>query len=258
MSKEVFGTIAARWSCTRFRPIETDKLLQCVQAAALAPSSGNIQNWSFTIVTDIDMIRQMYHHTLEQEAFLSAMAAVIVCGDVNHAHTMYGLRGKRLYTVQNCAAAIENLLLASTALGIASLWVGAFDEDAISEMFGIPNEKHRPQAILLFGYPAEEPKTKDRRKLQDIVFWNKFGNRIKRPHLMYLDWATEWRNYGKKIRAHLEWAMRHRGREQEEHVPKGRRELAAEQVREMKEKSIEHLDKAKKRLSDVFRGLKKR
>ena len=83
----LFWTIATRRSCTRFlpRPLEMDKVLQIVQAGALAPSSGNLQNWSFIVVTDIDRIRELYHHTLDQEAFLSATAAIVITGDEDHA-----------------------------------------------------------------------------------------------------------------------------------------------------------------------------
>jgi len=260
MLKEVFAVMAARRTCKRYtpRPVELDKLLQIIQAGALAPSSGNIQNWSFTLITDIDLIRSLYHHTLEQEPFLSAMAGILVCGDVNHAHTMYGLRGKRLYTTQNCAAAIENMLLAATALNLGSTWIGAFDEDAVSEMFGVPNEKHRPQAIILFGYPAEEPLEKETRFLDNIVFYNKFGNRVKRPHLMYLDWATEWKNMAKKLRVHFNWAKHdmQKKKESKEEKP-SKRSDAMGQLKEFKNKSGESFDDAKKKISDVFKGLKK-
>lgn len=201
---DLFAVIAGRRSVKRFtpQPVEMDKILQVIQAGSLAPSSGNIQNWSFLIVTDTDKIRELYHHTLDQEPFLSAMAAVIVCGDVEYAHSMYGMRGKRLYTVQNCAAAIQNMLLAAHAVGLGACWIGAFDEDKVAVMFNIPSHRHRPQAILLFGYPAEEPDPKERKPLQDIVFFNKFGNKVLRPHLVFFDWATEWRNQARNVKEH--------------------------------------------------------
>ena len=48
----------------------------------------------------------------------------------NQAERYYGLRGERLYTVQNCAAAIENMLIEAQSLGLGTNWVGGFDEDA--------------------------------------------------------------------------------------------------------------------------------
>lgn len=203
-SHDIFGVMAGRRSTKRFspHPVELDKVLQIIQAGTLAPSSGNIQNWSFIVITDVGKIRALYHHTLDQDPFLSAMAAVIVCGDVEYAHSMYGMRGKRLYTVQNCAAAIQNMLLAAQAIGLGACWIGAFDEDKVSLMFNIPNHRHRPQAIILFGYPAEEPEPKGAKALESVVFFNEFGNRVLRPHLVFYDWATEWRNQAKNVKEH--------------------------------------------------------
>src|SRR4051812_16841523 len=103
----IFPLLADRRSVKAFlpKPVEMDKVLQVIQAGTLAPSSGNIQNWTFLVITDIEKIRDLYHHTLDQEPFLSAMSAIIVCGDIQEAYTLYGMRGKRLYTIQNCAAA---------------------------------------------------------------------------------------------------------------------------------------------------------
>jgi nitroreductase len=207
--RDIFAVIADRRSTKQFtsQPVEVDKILQVIQAGTMAPSSGNIQNWSFVVVTDIDQIRNMYEYTLNQEPFLSAMAAVIVCGDVEYAHTMYGMRGKRLYTIQNCAAATENMLLAAHALGLGASWIGAFDEDKISLMFGIPQSQHRPQAIILLGYAVNgDVEPKHIKELPDVVFFNKYGSRALRPHLMTYDWAQEWRLQGQKIKSHLSHA----------------------------------------------------
>lgn len=203
-SENIFTVIANRRTIKRFapHPVEMDKVLQIIQAGALAPSSGNMQNWNFVVITDIDKIRELYHHTLDQEPFLSAMAAVIVCGDVEYAHSMYGMRGKRLYTIQNCAASIQNMLLAAHAIGVGSCWIGAFDEDKVATMFNIPSHRHRPQAIILLGYAAEEPEPKTTKPLADLVFFNMFGNRVLRPHLIFYDWATEWRKQAKNVKEH--------------------------------------------------------
>jgi nitroreductase len=205
---DLFSIIADRRSIKRFtsKPVELDKVLQAIQAGALAPSSGNLQNWSFIVITDLERIRAMYNHTLNQEPFLSAMAAVIICGDVEHAHTMYGMRGKRLYTIQNCAAAAQNMLLAAHAIGLGAIWIGAFDEERIASMFKIPDHQHRPQAILLFGYPDYTPEPKQLKPLDSIVYFNEFGNKVLRPHLVFFDWVKEWRLQGQKMKSHLQYA----------------------------------------------------
>ena len=203
--RDLFVCMADRRSVKHFtsQPVEMDKLLQIVQAGSLAPSSGNIQNWNFVVITDTDLIRKMYDHTLNQEPFLTAMAAIVVCGDVIYAHTMYGMRGKRLYTIQNCAAATQNMLLAAHALELGAVWIGAFDEDKISFMLSIPNHQHRPQAIILLGYPLDQAEPKEIKPLDALVFFNKFGSRVLRPHLITYDWAQEWRLQAQKLKSHL-------------------------------------------------------
>jgi nitroreductase len=270
---DLFEIIARRRSCRRFspRPVEFDKVLQCIQAGALAPSSGNIQNWGFITVTDVDIIRNLYHHTLEQEPFLSAMSAIIVVGDTDHAHTMYGMRGKRLYTIQNCAAATENILLVAEALGLGAIWIGAFDEDKVCEIFGIPNGKFRPQAIVLLGYSAYEPEPRNVRNLDSITYYNKFGNRVKRPHLMYFDWSTEWLKLKKKVRDHTAWIRDEVGKKGGKGgaPPQGEDAQAAEQhagpqddsrfkdLKEMHEKSKASVQQARSKIRDVISNLKK-
>ncbi len=246
---DVFWAIANRRSVTRFlpRPLEMDKILQIVQAGALAPSSGNIQNWSFIVVTDLERIRGLYHHTLDQEPFLSATAAVIVVGDEAHADRLYGLRGKRLYTVQNCAAAMQNMLLAATALGVGSVWIGAFDEDRIGSLFGIPSTS-RPQSIILLGYPEIVPEPKERKPLDTLVYFNSFGNRVQRPHLVLYDWATEWRLQAQKAKAHLQhMAARARAKGPDRHV----------RLSEARESASQAMLRAKGRMRSVIEGLKK-
>jgi len=241
---DVFWAIAARRSYTRFLPppVEMDKILQITQAGALAPSSGNLQNWSFIIVTDLDRIRELYHHSLDQEPFLSATAAVIVVGDEESAYRLYGVRGKKLYTIQNCAAAIQNMLLAATALGVGSVWIGAFDEDKVATLFDIPPSA-RPQAIILIGYPEAEPEPKERKPLDTLVYFNAWGNRVQRPHLVMYDWATEWRLQAQKAKAHLQ------------HL--ARRAPHRIHVARAKETAAQAMLDARERMRSVIDGLKK-
>ena len=192
-SMSVFGAILKRRTCRKFasQPVELEKIFEIITAGTHAPSSGNLQNWSFVIVTEKPKIRALYHHTLEQEAFMSAPVAVIVCGDNDIAEKYYGLRGKRLYTIQNCAACIENMLLAAETLGIGACWIGAFDEEKIDAMFTIPATV-RAQAILLLGYSEDEPEPKEQKRIENLVYFNTYGQTLKKPYLVYRDYSKEW------------------------------------------------------------------
>lgn len=249
-AEDIFAVMAGRKTVKRFslQPVELDKVLQVIQAGGLAPSSGNIQNWSFIVLTDVGKIRDLYDLSMQQEPFLSAMSAIVVCGDTDYGHTMYGVRGQRLYTVQNCAAAIENMLLAAEALGLGTAWIGAFDEDRLADMLSIPSRKHRPQAIILLGYPEVFKEGKERKPLDSIVFFNQFGNRVLRPHLIHFDWATEWENQAKKMKTHVKTAQSNLRQRYEEKKSR---------VKERMDSGENPLKKARDKVSDVLDQMKR-
>ena len=63
----------------------------------------------------------------EQFEISMAGALVVVCAEPEKAERYYGMRGERLYSTQNCAAAIQNMLLEAHSLGLGTRWIGAFD-----------------------------------------------------------------------------------------------------------------------------------
>lgn len=194
----LFDAMQKRKTTTSFtqQAVEFEKIAQIIQAGMLAPSAGNLQNWQFIVVTEKGLLRELFHHTLEQEVFMTAPIGVIVCADVDLAEKFYGLRGKRLYLIQDCAACIENMLLTAEAFDLGACWVGAFDEEKVASMFGIPKNV-RAQAIILFGYPESEPERKEKKRIDYLVYFNRYGQRIEKPHLVLRDYSSEW-----KLRSH--------------------------------------------------------
>ena len=101
--------------------------------------------------------------------------------DVDKAKRFYGIRGERLYSIQNCAAATENILLMAHALGLGGAWIGYMEEDKIIPMLTIP-QGLRPQAVIAIGYPAENPPIPPKYTLENSMYFRQFGgqpNRIK-------------------------------------------------------------------------------
>ncbi len=196
---DIFECIKTRRSIRKYtqQPVEFDKIAKILEAGVYAPSAGNMQNWRFIVVTDHPAIKELYNHCLHQEVVYNAQTIIIVCGVTDKAESMYGLRGKRLYTVQNCACAIENMLLAAHALGLGACWIGAFDEDKIATMFNI-KENARPQAIITLGYPDEKPLS-DRKDLESVTYFNQYGMKIKDFHLIVKDYSIEWEKKAQKI-----------------------------------------------------------
>ncbi|MBU0667034.1 MAG: nitroreductase family protein [Nanoarchaeota archaeon] len=173
------------------QPVEFDKITKIIEAGHEAPSAGNLQNWRFILITDKNVIRSLYNHCLKQEQVYNAQAIIVVCGVVDIAERFYGLRGKRLYTTQNCACAIQNMLLTAYDVGLGACWIGAFDEDKIRSTFNIP-ENTRPQALITLGYPDEIPKPPHKDELAGVVYFHKYGARIKELHIVLRDYSVEW------------------------------------------------------------------
>ena len=114
---------------------------------------------------------------------------VVVCGEREKAERYYGLRGDRLYSVQNCAAAVQNMLLEAHSLGLGSAWIGAFDEDALKEVCSIP-EEIRPQVIVALGYAREVPPKPPKYPLEALVYFGAWRAKIADPAKYLNDIAT--------------------------------------------------------------------
>ncbi len=187
--------IVSRFSVRSYisKPVEFDKVTAVLEAAHYAPSPGNLQNWRFVVITDPSLRQRIAEHCVEQFWIAQAPVLIVVVSDDEVVEAHYGLRGKRLYGVQACAAAIENMLLAAHALGLGACWVGAFDEGFISEVLGIPSSA-RPQAIITLGYTDEKPpEVKDRSGLETVVFFNAYGSRVKNVSLLLRDYASHFK-----------------------------------------------------------------
>ena len=187
---ETLDAIYKRRTIRKFSssPVEFDKVLKILEAGTQAPSAGNLQNWRFILVTDPGIKAQLPKYCLEQH-YTNAPVVIIVCANVQPVEQHYGIRGSRLYSVQNIAACIQNMLLAATDLGLGSCWVGAFDEEKIQSMFAITHNA-RPQAILAFGYSDDHPRPKHVRELQDCTYFNSYGETVKDWDLVMRNWSS--------------------------------------------------------------------
>lgn len=160
--------IKTRRSIRNFSPerISSDLIFQILDAGRYAPSAGNLQDWYFFVVQDKEKIKEISKIAFNQNWIEKASFLIIACSNLKII-SYYGERGLRLYSKQDVAAAIQNMLLFAWSLGIGSCWVGAFDEEALRKHLGIA-EHFEIQAIIAFGFPQENPAMPRRKKLEDI------------------------------------------------------------------------------------------
>ena len=175
----VFEAIATRRSIRKFtaQDVPMEILGVVLDAGRYAPSAGNLQTWRFIIVKNPENRQKVAEAAMQQLWVAQAPVIIVVCAETEKIRQFYGIRGERLYTIQNCAAAIQNMLLTAHALGLGSTWVGAFDENMLRRVLNIP-EDIRPQAILPIGYPDEVVPAPMHYTLENVCFFESYGSRI--------------------------------------------------------------------------------
>ena len=170
----VLDVIRERGSVRRYRDksIPNDELLKILEAAALAQSAANRQPWQFIVVADPAMKERLVEAARTQ-SFISEAAAVIVClakpGESAKVGPFDGF-------LIDLAIAVENMALTAWDLGIGSCWIGAFSEEKVKRLLGIP-EDLRVVSLLTLGYPAEKPKAKHRKAVQEIFYRERYGQK---------------------------------------------------------------------------------
>lgn len=176
---DVLDCIRSRRSVRRFVdiPIEMSKIGEILDAGRLAPSAGNLQSWRFILVLDPDKRMAVADACLKQDWIADAPVIIVIVAEAGETKSFYGERGEKLFIIQNCAAAAQNMLLAAHARGLASCWVSAFEEHQLSSVLDVPGD-HRIQAVLPIGYPDEKPIEPAKYSLQALTFFNSFGARL--------------------------------------------------------------------------------
>jgi|TARA_Y100000031_G_C8162653_1_gene357786 SagB-type dehydrogenase family enzyme len=193
---DVFDAIRGRRSIRKYKDkqVPWDNMVTILQSGKYAPSAGNLQNWKFIVVKNDAKRKAVAKACLQQEWMEEAPVFVVVVAEPLKAERYYGTRGARLYTIQGCAAAMENMLLAAHSLGLGSCWVGAFDEDEIWRILGLP-EDASVQGVITIGYADENPEPPVKHRIEHIMFFDKWWGRLELPK-NYLGW---WSLYNKRM-----------------------------------------------------------
>ena len=172
---DTFEAIYGRRSIRAFAKKEVTQghLTKILDAGRQAPSAGNLQPWELVVVRDSKRKMALAQAAFGQYFIAEAPVVVVVCAHPARSARRYGNRGVDLYCLQDTAAFIQNMLLASYATGLGSCWVGAFDEARAAKAIEAPDNV-RPVAIVPIGSPAESPWASPRRSLEDIVHEERF------------------------------------------------------------------------------------
>jgi nitroreductase len=166
---EFLDLIQKRKSVRKFTeiPVENEKLQKLLEIITRAPSAGNLQSYEIFVVENKEIQQKMYEYAKKQTFLVEATYILVFCSNPERA-AQYGERGRTLYTLLDTSIACTYAHLAAVELGLSSVWVGAFNEDFISELLELPKGL-RPVALLPIGYAAEDPEARPRRQIRDLV-----------------------------------------------------------------------------------------
>ena len=143
-------------------PIPREDILKIIDAGRMAATGGNKQPWEFVVVTEkatIDALK-VAAAWMEKSA---AIIALVMDPDSR-------------WWVEDGSAAIENILIAATALGYGSCWLEGWTlprEDEFKELLSIPVEK-RLLTLIPIGVPAGWP-TREKKPREEVLHWERYG-----------------------------------------------------------------------------------
>lgn len=168
----VYEVIKERRSVRAYqdKQIPEDVLNRILNAARVAPTAKNRQEFKLVVVKDKDM-RQKMQEAANNQPFVSQASVVIAAVGLTPNDKM---RCDVPTDPVDVAIAIDHITLAAVEEGLGTCWIGSFFQDKAREVLGIP-PSYKVIELLTLGYPADSPKPKSRKTLEEIVCHEKFS-----------------------------------------------------------------------------------
>lgn len=133
------------------RAMPADVLERMRQALRSAPSANNQQPWHFIFVVDAELRRKLAQVANGQTWMADAPVTVVACGLSEQAYKKMGGRGNSADI--DVAIAVDHLTLAAVAEGLATCWIGAFNEEQAKRLLEVPAQV-KIVTMTPLGYPA--------------------------------------------------------------------------------------------------------
>lgn len=167
---DVMQAIKERRSIRKYqnRAVEEKVLTEVLEAARLAPSANNRQDWRFVAVKDRGQIDKLVSAT--GQSFIGTAPIVIAGVALNPERVM---RCEVPAYAVDVAIAMTNITLAATANGLGTCWIGSFDQEEVKRILKIP-EEYKVVQLMPLGYPDEKPEARSRKPLVEVVSYDNF------------------------------------------------------------------------------------
>ncbi len=157
------------------RPVEAEKLDLLLKAGMAAPTAMNCKPWEFVVVTEAEILGQFRKRLMFGDR--NAPAAIVVCGNPGLSTNP----AARLFWVQDCSAATENIMIAAVSQGLGTVWIGVHPVKAfvktVRQILKIPRSV-TPLCIIYVGYPLEGKPARTQ-YAEERVYWEGYKKQKK-------------------------------------------------------------------------------
>ena len=169
---EAIEAILSRRSVRKYRPepVPEEDLRRILECGRLSPSAGNRQPWHFVVTREPGLKRRLALACNGQMWMADAYAILTGLGLPEASR---GSTGRLWYQV-DVAIAMQDMILAATALGYGTCWIGAFDEEEVKRVLEVPEEM-AVVALTPIGVPAESPDPQPRKEPGEVFSEETFG-----------------------------------------------------------------------------------
>ena len=167
---KIIEEIENRRSIREYSPkkIEPEKLARILEAARLAPTARNQQDWKLVLVNTPDIKEKLVDSASPHQQFLKGAPIIIVACALNPTYIMRC--GHPAYLI-DLAIVLEHIALQAVREGLGTCWIGSFDEGKAKTVLGISKDV-RIVELMSVGYPAQMPPARSRKSIQDLIGWN--------------------------------------------------------------------------------------
>jgi len=164
--------LANRRSIRDFKdqPVPAEKMDIILEAARNAQSGCNFQPWKFVVVKD-QQVRKQLTQAANNQTHVGQAPLIIAAVALDPGRAM---PNEVPSNAVDLAIAVENMALAAVDQGLGSCWIGAFSQNAVKKILGVP-AKYRVDALLLLGYSNQPAAGRSPRKsLSEVVCYDRF------------------------------------------------------------------------------------
>lgn len=167
-----FEEVVKKRQCVRVyqeKEVPEDQIQKILELANLSPSAGNLQARKVIIVKDQRLRQQIKDVSNGMRRFTVLPPVILViCAVPEQSAVRFEDRGRNLYALQDATIFASYLQLAAQSLGLASCWVGSFNEQEISKILNIPDNLV-PVVMIPVGFANETPEERLRKSLEEII-----------------------------------------------------------------------------------------